>query len=102
MSKTIEPVSSSFLSANSNSDFRQLSEKNVRAQEDMNNVLLVPKFIGVWRSAKCFLFALADSVLALRTFSLLNLFVTFFISCLPDVVPLGRLPVELEDFNAVD
>ncbi len=68
----------------------------------MNNVLLVPKFIGVWRLAKCFLFALADSVLALRTFSLLNLFVTFFISFLSDVVPLGRLSVDLEDFNTVD
>ena len=66
------------------------------------NFFTSPKFIGVWRSAKCFLFALADSVLALRTFSLLNLFVTFFISCLSDVVPLGRLPVQLKDFNTVD
>ena len=68
----------------------------------MNNVLLVPKFIGVWRLAKCFIFDLADSVLAIRTFSLLDLFVTFFISCLSDVVPLGRLSVELEDFSTVD
>jgi hypothetical protein len=54
-----------------------LSEKNVRAQEGMKPVLLVPKFIGVWRLAKCFLFDLAYTVLAPRTFSLLNLLVTF-------------------------
>ncbi len=54
-----------------------MSESNLRAQEDMKPVLSIPKFIGVWRSAKCFLFALADSVLAPRIFSLLNLLVTF-------------------------
>jgi len=54
-----------------------LSEKNVRAQEDMNNVLSIPKFIGVWRLAKCFIFDLAYTVLAPRIFSLLNLLVTF-------------------------
>ena len=105
MSKTIEPVSSffSFLSANSNSDFRQLSEKNVRAQEDMNNVLLVPKFIGIWRSAKCFLFVLAYNAHARGFLSLLNLLVTFLCyTLLSEVVPFGRLPVQLKDFNPVD
>ena len=54
-----------------------MAKVELRAQEDMNNVLLVPKFIGVWRLAKCFIFDLAYTVLALRTFSLLNLLVTF-------------------------
>jgi len=60
MSKTIELVLS-FLSANLNSDFWEMSEKNIRVQEDMNPVLSVPKFIGIWHSAKSFLFALIDS-----------------------------------------
>jgi hypothetical protein len=61
MSKIIEPVSPSFLSANSSGDFCQMYERNVRAQEGMKPVLSVPELIGVWRSAKCFLFALAYS-----------------------------------------
>ena len=60
MSKTIELVLS-FLSANLNSDFWEMSEKNIRVQEDMNPVLSFPKFIGIWHSAKSFLFALIDS-----------------------------------------
>ena len=61
MSKTIEPVSSSLLSANSSSDFCRMSERKVRAQKDMDPVLSVPEFIGIWRLAKRFLFALAYS-----------------------------------------
>ncbi len=103
MSKTIEPVSSSLLSANSSGDFCQMYEGNIRAKEGTNPVLSVPKFIGVWRSAKCFLFVLAYNALAPGFLSLLNLLVTFlFYTLLSDVVPFGRLSVQLKDFSTVD
>lgn len=103
MSKTIEPVSSSFLSADSSSDFCQMYERNVRAKEGMNPVLSVPEFISVWRSAKCFLFVLAYNALAPGFLSLLNLLVTFLCyTLLSDVVPFGRLSVQLKYFSPVD
>ena len=84
-------------------------EGNLRAKEGMNPVLSVtnfftsPKFIGVWRSAKCFLFVLAYHALAPGFLSLLNLLVTFLCyTLLSEVVPFGRLSVQLKDFNPVD
>jgi len=54
-----------------------MSERNVRAQKGMDPVLSVPEFIGIWRSAKCILFAFAYIVSAPGFFSLLNLLVNF-------------------------
>jgi len=102
MSKTIEPVSP-LISANSSSDFCRMSDRNVRAQEDIDPVLSVPEFIGIWRSAKCFLFALAYNALAPGFLSLLNLLVTFLCyTLLSDVVPFGWLSVEFKYLSPVD
>ncbi len=67
------------------------------------NFFTSPKFIGVWRSAKCFLFVLAYNALAPGFLSLLNLLVTFLCyTLLSEVVPFGWLSVELKDFSTVD